>query len=48
MNRNIRLLVESFFDDEIFNGENNIKNDIENLGKYYEYKVGEYYKQNNS
>ena len=49
MNKNIKRLVESFFDDEIFNVENNIKNDLENIGEqYYTYKVGEYYKQNNS
>lgn len=48
MNKNIRLLVESFFDDEIFNIENNIKSDIEDIGEqYYTYKVGNYYKQNN-
>ena len=43
MNKQIRLLVEGFFDDEIFNTDNNIKTDIEDLGKYYEYKVGDIY-----
>ena len=46
MNKNIRLLVEGFFDDEIFNVENNIKSDIEDLGGYYDYNVGEIYYQN--
>ena len=32
MNKNIRLLVESFFDDEIFNNKDNIKRDIEDIG----------------
>ena len=41
MNKNIRLLVEGFFDDEIFNVDNDIKTNIEDLGKYYDYKVGE-------
>ena len=43
MNKNIRLLVESFFDDEIFNTDNDIKSDIEDLGRYYDYKVGDIY-----
>ena len=46
MNKNIRLLVEGFFDDEIFNTNNDIKTDIEDLGKYYDYKVGEIFYQN--
>ena len=46
MNKQIRLLIESFFDDEIFNVENDIKSDIEDLGRYYDYKVGEIYYQN--
>ena len=37
MNKSIRLLVEGFFDDEIFNTDNDIKTDIEDLGKYYDY-----------
>lgn len=41
MNKSIRLLVEDFFDDEIFNVGNDIKTDIEDLGKYYEYHVGD-------
>ena len=41
MNKNIRLLVEGFFDDEIFNVDNDIKSNIEDLGRYYDYKVGE-------
>ena len=43
MNKSIRLLVEGFFDDEIFNTDNDIKSDIEDLGRYYEYKVGDFY-----
>ena len=43
MNKSIRLLVESFFDDEIFDVGNDIKQDIEDLGKYYDYKVGDIY-----
>ena len=43
MNKSIRLLVEGFFDDEIFNTDNDIKQDIEDLGKYYDYKVGDIY-----
>ena len=43
MNKSIRLLVEGFFDDEIFDVGNDIKSDIEDLGKYYDYKVGDIY-----
>ena len=43
MNKSIRLLVESFFDDEIFDVGNDIKQDIEDLGKYYDYRVGDIY-----
>ena len=43
MNKNIRLLVESFFDDDIFDVGNDIKQDIEDLGKYYDYQVGDIY-----
>ena len=43
MNNSIRLLVEGFFDDEIFNTDNDIKTDIEDLGKYYDYQVGDFY-----
>ena len=44
MNKNIRLLVEGFFDDEIFNVENDIKTDIEDLGRYYyDYQIGDIY-----
>ena len=43
MNKSIRLLVEGFFDDEIFNTDNDIKQDIEDLGKYYDYRVGDIY-----
>ena len=32
MNKNIRLLVESFFDDEIFNNKDDIKSDLEQIG----------------
>ena len=43
MNKQIRLLVETFFDDEIFNVDNDIKSNIEDLGRYYDYKVGDIY-----
>ena len=43
MNKNIRLLVEGFFDDDIFDVKNDIKSDIEDLGKYYDYHVGDIY-----
>ena len=43
MNKQIRLLVESFFDDEIFDVGNDIKTDIEDLGRYYDYQVGDIY-----
>ena len=46
MNKNIRLLVEGFFDDEIFNVGNDIKSNIEDLGRYYDYQVGEIIYQN--
>ena len=46
MNKSIRLLVEGFFDDEIFNTDNDIKTDIEDLGKYYDYHVGDIIYQN--
>ena len=47
MHKNIRLLVESFFDDEIFNVENDIKSDLEDLGRYYyDYQVGDIFYQN--
>ena len=46
MNKTIRLLVESFFDDEIFNVENDIKSDLEDLARYYEYTVGDIFYQN--
>ena len=43
MNRKIRLLIEGFFDDEIFNTDNDIKSNIEDLGRYYDYQVGDIY-----
>ena len=46
MNKSIRLLVEGFFDDEIFDIENDIKSNIEDLGRYYDYNVGDIYYQN--
>jgi len=46
MNKSIRLLIEGFFDDEIFDVKNDIKSDIEDLGKYYDYKVGDIIYQN--
>ena len=46
MNKSIRLLVEGFFDDEIFDVGNDIKSDIEDLGKYYDYQVSDIIYQN--
>ena len=46
MNKQIRLLVEGFFDNEIFNVNNDIKTNIEDLGRYYDYKVGDIFYQN--
>ena len=46
MNKNIRLLVEGFFDDDIFNVDDDIKSDLEDLGRYYEYTVGDIFYQN--
>ena len=46
INKSIRLLVEGFFDDETFNVGNDIKTDIEDLGKYYDYQVGDIIYQN--
>ena len=46
MNKSIRLLVEGFFDDEIFDVGNDIKSSIEDLGRYYDYKVGDIIYQN--
>jgi len=46
MNKQIRLLVEGFFDDDIFNVKDDIKSDIEDLGRYYDYQVGDIYYQN--
>ena len=43
MNKNIRLLVEGFFDDDIFNVKDDIKSDIEDLSRYYDYHVGDIY-----
>ena len=38
MKNNIRLLVEGFFDDEIFNKKDDIKTDLEDIGDRY-YKI---------
>ena len=38
MKNNIRLLVEGFFDDEIFNKKDDIKTDLEDIGVRY-YKI---------
>ena len=38
MNKNIRLLVEGFFDDEIFNNKNDIKSDLEDIGELILYR----------
>ena len=43
MDKSIRLLIEGFFDDEIFNTDNDIKSNIEDLGRYYDYQVGDIY-----
>ena len=43
MNKHIRSLVESFFDDEIFDVGNDIKSSIEDLGRYYDYQVADIY-----
>ena len=43
MIKSIRLLVEGFFDDEIFDVGNDIKSDIEDLGRYYDYQVADIY-----
>ena len=43
MNKTIRLLVEGFFDDEIFDVGNDIKSSIEDLGRYYDYQVADIY-----
>jgi hypothetical protein len=32
MNKDIRLLIESFFDDEIFNQSNDINDTLEDIG----------------
>ena len=48
MNNSIRLLVEGFFDDEIFDVKTDIKTDIEDLGKYYDYRIGDFYYNDNS
>ena len=36
MNKNIKLLVESFFDDDIFS-ENTLDDNLEDLGRYYKF-----------
>ena len=49
MRKVIRLLVESFFDDEIFNQKEDINQDIQDIGEqYYNYQVDDiYYKDKN-
>ena len=46
MNNSIRLLVKGFFDDEIFDVGNDINTDIEDLGRYYDYQIGNIIYQN--
>ena len=47
MRKEIRLLVEGFFDDDIFNS-NDINQDIQDIGdQYYNYHVGDIYYENN-
>jgi hypothetical protein len=37
MNKTIKLLVESFFDDdELFGGNNDVNDDLQDLSEYYE------------
>ena len=44
MRKEIRLLVEGFFDDEIFNQKNDINQDIQDIGdQYYDYHIGDIY-----
>ena len=48
MKKEIRLLIEGFFDDDIFN-PNDINQDIQNIGnQYYDYQVGDIYYKGNS
>lgn len=38
MNKTIKLLVESFFDDDdLFGGNNDVNDDLQDLGEYYEF-----------
>ena len=47
MRKEIRLLIEGFFDNDIFNS-NNINQDIQDIGdQYYDYQVNQFYTQNN-
>ena len=47
MRKEIRLLVESFFDDDIFK-PNDINQDIQDIGdQFYNYQVGDIYYKNN-
>ena len=48
MNKEIRLLIEGFFDDDLFNQEEDINQDIIDIGdQYYDYQVNQFYIQNN-
>ena len=49
MNKQIRILVENFFDDDIFDVKKDIKKDIESLGELYidNYNIGDIYYKNN-
>ena len=47
MKNDIRLLLESFFDDDLFNS-NDINQDIQDIGdQYYNYQIGDIYYENN-
>ena len=44
MKKDIRLLIESFFDDDIFNVNDDINQDILDIGdQYYDYHIGDIY-----
>ena len=49
MKKEIRLLIEGFFDDELFNVNDDINQDITDIGdQYYDYHIGDiYYKNKN-
>ena len=48
MRKEIRLLVENFFDDDDIFKQNDINQDIQDIGdQYYNYQVGDIYYENN-